>query len=358
MTRRAWTLAAAFAAAALGSWLASRPAAPGAHEGASSRAAGNADERRLAAAAVLAIDPHAAAPAPTRASAHPSLLADFVNATSYRALYERLKGSVEGATPEGEYIAYEILRKCANVADRPYAFGRNTKAPEQRREEFVAALLPNDPQRARRIAAFDAVAIQPCAGFDGVAVSQAQLNRMLADAAARGDPKARAATVEQEIWQERRNGHWRTASLSDTQIETLRQAIGSRDPEAIVLAGRLLSNSWHDLTVQVGGDGEPVEPRAFYNAWQIVACQYGYPCGEDNPRVRSECAYNGHCEAGSLPDYLYYYGSSPYESRLLAQYQSVLRNAIETGDWSGVVFSRGTRPPNEGGRFIFAPSPH
>lgn len=351
-------LVAAFATAALGGWIALRAVAPG--EGGASAAAHrtSAAPRELSALAARAIGPRASVAAPTLAAEHPSLLADFVNATSYRALYDRLKGSAEGQTPEGEYIVYEILRKCATVPDRPYFYGRNAKPASERREEFVASLLPNDPQRAKRIAAFESVAIKPCAGFEGVTSTQADLNRMLADAAARGDPKARAASVEQEIWQERRSGHWRTASLSDTQIETLRQAIGSRDPEAMVLAGRLLSNSWSDLTVQVGEDGEPVEPRAFYNAWQILACQYGYPCGEGNPRVLTECAYNGHCDAVSLPDYLYYYGSSPYESRLLAQYQSVLRTAIESGDWSGIVFARGTRPATGAGHFIFAPSPH
>ena len=79
----------------------------------------------------------------------------------------------------------------------------------------------------------------------------------------------------------------------------------------------------------------------------MVACEYGYPCGTDNPRIADECAYRGHCDATSLPDYLSYYVSSPYESELLSQYESVLRGAIESGDWSQISVSRGTQvaPP-------------
>ncbi len=276
--------------------------------------------------------------------AHPSLSNEYLRARSYRALYDRLRNSPEARTAEGLYVTYEILRKCATVSDRPWRHPQ-PKAVEQRRQEFLAALPPDDPQHDKRVAAFEAVAVDRCAGFEGVTVSQADLDQLLASAAGAGDPKAKAARVQQEIWQERRAGQWRTASLSDSQISTLEQAIGSRDPEAMVVAGRLLSNSWHDLTVRIGPDGEAIEPRAFYNAWQVLACEYGYPCAADNQRLLDECAYNGHCDATSLPDYLYYYASSPHETELLTRYETVLRGAIENGDWSQLTVTRGPRMP-------------
>ena len=48
----------------------------------------------------------------------------------------------------------------------------------------------------------------------------------------------------------------------------------------------------------------------------------------------------------SLPDYLFYYGSSPYDAQLLDRYRTVLRQAVDTGDWSGVTIERGTPSPN------------
>jgi hypothetical protein len=281
------------------------------------------------------------------APARPTLFNEYLGVKSYHALYDRLHNTAEGTTAEGMYVQYDILRKCATVTDRQYRRGVQAKPLDQRRADFAAALPPNAPNRDKRVAAFERSAVNRCAGFDDVQVTQADLDKMLADASNAGDPKAKAAQVEQEVWAQRRAGQWRTATLSDTQIGTLEQAVASRDPGAMMTAGQLLSNQWNNMTVQVGPESQPVEPRAFYNAWQVVACEYGYPCGADNPRIADECAYRGHCDATSLPDYLSYYASSPYESELLSQYESVLRGAIESGDWSQVTVSRGatTMPP-------------
>jgi hypothetical protein len=289
------------------------------------------------------------AAAPVRST----LYTEYLGAKSYRALYDRLHGTAEGTTAEGKYVMYDILRKCATVTDRQYRRGVQPKPLDQRRQDFINTLPTNDPNREKRIAAFESSAVNRCTGFEDVQLTQSDLDKMLADAASMGDPKAKAAQVEQEIWAQRRAGQWRTATLSDTQVGTLEQAVASRDPGAMMTAGQLLSNQWNNMTVQVGPNNTPVEPRAFYNAWQVVACEYGYPCGTDNPRIADECAYRGHCDATSLPDYLSYYASSPYESELLSQYEGVLRTAIETGDWSQVTVSRGTTTtPMQGSGFL------
>ena len=285
------------------------------------------------------------------AAARVSLYNEYLGAKSYRALYDRLHGSPEGSTAEGMYVMYDILKKCAAVTNRPYRRPADSRPIEERRQEFLSVLAPDDPQRDKRIAAFEASAANRCAGLEEVTIAQADLDKLLTSSAAAGDPKAKATTVEQQIWQQRRAGAWRTATLSDTQIDTLEQAIGTKDPAAMVVAGRLLSNSWPDLTMRVGGDANAVEPRAFYNAWQVLACEYGYPCGSENPRLTEDCAYHAHCDAQSLPDYLYYYASSPHEAQLVSQYEAALRVAIENGDWSQIVVSRGPKLP--GNRYPF-----
>ena len=108
----------------------------------------------------------------------------------------------------------------------------------------------------------------------------------------------------------------------------------------------MLSNSFRDLTVRIGPDGEPVENRAFMNAALLLACEYGYPCGENNARVLNACAFQGHCGVASLPDYLFYYGSSPYDAQLLDRYRGILRQAVDTGDWSAIAIDRSNRSPN------------
>ena len=322
-----------------------------AENAAEDRTRATAPETKLGAASVLSIDPRTASPK-IRAvpAARATLFGEYLAAKNYKALYERLKASPEGQTPEGWYVMYEMLRRCATVTER------TTRQPlvrttEQKRDEFVAAIAPADPLRDKRIAAFDDVSANRCAGVEGVTITQADLNKMLASASAGGDPKAQALSLEQELWAARRasgpEGRWGrdNVTLSDAQLENLQRIAGSRDPEAMLIAGRVLSTTWHDLTLRVGPDNQPVEQRAFMQAWQLLACDYGYPCGDNNPRVLAACAYQGHCNAASLSDYLYYYGASPNDSQLMSQYRAILQNAINTGDWSQLSVARGPRAP-------------
>ena len=284
--------------------------------------------------------PRPAPPGRNRAAAPPSLTRDFLTARRYRALYDRLKSSAEGATPEGQFVLHEILNACADVAgrtDRRTYYRQRT----QSRADFEATLPAGDPQRDKRLAAFDDFANR-CAGFEGVTATQAQLDALLASAASGGDAKARAMQVENTLRQERiaaaRTDGWaaaRAITLDDAQLDTLRQTVASHDPEALVIAGRALATSAGEL--RIGPDAQVVEPNAFRNAWLMLACEYGYPCGEDSPRVLHGCAYQGHCDASGLQDYLYYYGSTPHDSQLLVQYQSILRGAVGSGNWSQIT---------------------
>ena len=342
----------ALAILAVGAYLAlgSPELAPPGKPGDAARAA-PAPRAGLSASSVLAIDPRAA-PAlarPQPSAVPPSLTHDFLTARRYRALYDRLKSSPEGATPEGQFVLHEILNACADVSgrtDRRTYYRQRT----QSRADFEATLPAGDPQRDKRLAAFDDFANR-CAGFEGVTATQAQLDALLASAASGGDAKARAMQVENTLRQERiaaaRADGWaaaRAITLDEAQLETLRQTVASHDPEALVIAGRALATSASEL--RIGPDAQVVEPNAFRNAWLMLACEYGYPCGEDSPRVLHGCAYQGHCDASGLQDYLYYYGSTPHDSQLVAQYQSILRGAVQGGDWSQLTVVR--RAPSAG----------
>jgi hypothetical protein len=361
MSSRFLILAAALVIFVAGAWMALKPpelhetASPGASATTASTDASprSSAPEKLSASSVLAIDPRTQSKKAAVPVRH-TLAGEFLAAKQYRALYDRLKSSAEGTTAEGAYVLYEIAKRCATIADK--TTWRNAPAAkplEQRRDEFLAALQPTDPLREKRVAAFEEANANRCLGFEGVTMTQADLNKMLTDAVRLGNPTARALAIEQEITAARR-GRWDQGTLTESQIDGLKQAIGTRDPSAMLTAGRILSNSYSDLTMRVGPDGQVVEPRAMFNAWQILACDYGYPCGDNNERVLQACAYQAHCDASSLPDYLYYYGSSPHDSQLIAQYQNILRTAIESGDWSQLNLVRGPRPPGAP-RFQFGP---
>ncbi len=292
-------------------------------------------------------------PAGAAVTASP-LARDFGNALAWKPIHDRLRGTGEGATPEGQYFLYRILRACATVADRKGGPAprpaQNAAQLAERRQQIAAAFKDGDPRRAQRLEAFDKATADQCEGLAGLTVTEAELGQLLRNALEGGDPKARAWQVEQEMWQERRSASSpgrAGATLSDAQVASLREAFSSRDPEAIVIAGRVLANSFRDVTVRIGPDQEPIENRAFMNAALLLACEYGYACGENSPRVLNACAFQGHCGVASLPDYLFYYGSSPYDAQLLDRYRALLRQAADTGDWSAIVLDRGNRSPNQ-----------
>ncbi len=311
------------------------------------------------------VSPSAVAPAPSPSGTTAATVAvrapapkatlhnDFLQAKSLRPLYDRLQGTPEGATPEGTYILYEILRRCAEVTERDWKRPLN-RPPPAKRDEFLASLAPADPQRERRIAAYEEVTTNRCAGMEGVGATQADLSRMLADAAAGGDPKARAHSMELDLWAARRGD--RKTSLTDEQFADLKQIAQTKDPEALLIAGRLMSNSWHEYALRLSPDGPNVDPRAFHNAFTVLACDYGAACGENNVRILSACAHQGHCDAGNLTDYLTYYTASPHDSELLNQYRGLIRNAVESGDWSRLNIVRGPLAPGAP-RVFYTPMP-
>lgn len=281
-----------------------------------------------------------------------SVFGEYLQARQYRALYDRLKSSAEGETAEGRLVMWEILRNCATITEgRRYSY----RPPVPKREDFLATLAAGDPMREQRIAAYDEFTANRCTGFEGVAITQAELDRVLQASAQAGDPRARALSLEQELWMQRRSQGRDNVALSDASLDTLKQVVATKDPEAIRVAGRVLANTWADTTLRIGADQQPVDSRAFMNAWLVLACEYGQPCGADTPRMQQACALQGHCNAQTWPDYLYYYQSSPYDSQMLANYRAILRNAIETGDWSQLTVVRGL--PMPAGRMSFLPGP-
>lgn len=281
-----------------------------------------------------------------------ALARDFNAATQYKPILDRLNGTPEGNTPEGQYYLYQILRACALVSDRRgggnWASARAAQL-EERRQLVATEVAENDARRSQRLAAIEQLSADKCAGINGITMTESELNQLLRNSLAGGDPKARATTIEQEIWRERRGSgpEGRAGgTLSDAQVASLRETLSSRDPEALVIAGRVLSGTFRDATVRLGPDQEPVDARAFGAAALLLACEYGYPCGANNNRVLSACAYQGQCGAATLADYLFYYGASPYEAQTMDRYRNLLRQAAESGDWSVLTVQRGARSPN------------
>ncbi|MBK8322982.1 MAG: hypothetical protein IPL06_09625 [Betaproteobacteria bacterium] len=287
-------------------------------------------------------------PAAVRETATP-LSREYTAAKTYKALYDRLKDSPEGRTPEGQYYLYQMLRACATVADRKSSFaptrGLSPTMLQERRERVLAEIPEGSVVREQRLAALDQLSVDKCEGMGGITIPESELNGLLKAAALGGDPKARLVQTEAEMWAERRSANasrpgFVRPTLNDAQLDAVKGAFTSRDPEAIALAGNLLTQQFRDVSLRLGTDTEPVDPSAIRNAAFLLACEYGYPCGANAPAVLSGCAIQGRCGVASLADYLYYFSASPYEAQAIDRYRAILRQVSDSGDTSGLAFAR------------------
>jgi len=305
---------------------------------------------------VLYINASKASPAPpTVPTASVSAAArEFATAKGLKPLYDRLAAQGPAAAPDAKYFLYRILAGCATRTDQPDG-GRLKTVAEQRRR--LEGLIPEQSRdRAKRLALFDEMMVQRCDGMEKVATTQAELEKLLADAAAGGDPKARALIAARELTGKPMtptpNG-MTGPSLSDAQLRTFQEAVASRDPEAIAIAGSALSSTYEDVVPEIGPSHEMMQGRAAYEAWKLVACEFGAECGPAGRSVQIPCMSLGQCAANTVQDQVYFYGVTPYEAQLVEQYRQVFRNAAANNDWSGITYAR--RPNTTGMRFIFGP---
>ena len=304
-------------------------------------------ERRHAPEVVLAISPRAAPPrlphaAPAEKPRLSAAMQEFHSTQPYRALFDRLRAST-ARTPEEDYLLAELLERCGKRPNRQ----RPARPREEERAQFVASISEKDPHRDKRIAAWDEMQKPRCAGIE-VETSDAEIRALMEKAASAGEPKARARLVEQDVWAPFRTpggglsmGERRNPSISDAQLDTLRQAVQSGDPDALLTAGRLFSSTMADLAVRAGPEGRPVDPRPFHDAWTLAACDLGLRCGADHRDLLHGCAMQANCDAADVRQHMFYYRHSPQESQRLYEYYNQIMRAARSSDWSYFTFHRG-----------------
>jgi hypothetical protein len=311
---------------------------------------------------VLSIRASTPSPLPTAAGKSVRGLAsqEYSKARSLKTLYDRLSAPGATATGDDKYVLYKILAGCARRSDSKTSVdpAARQQALDKRRKDLEAQIPLTNPDRQKRLDAFDAIS-QRCAGMENVETSKAELDKLLADAAAMGDPKAQARLAFPQMAPmqgQNPNMPQRAAmNLSDDQFHTMQSAIASRDPDAIIIAGMALSNTYDDAILQVGADRGELQARASMEAWRLVACEYGMECGPENQELQTACFAQGRCAATTVPDQVFYYDVSPYEAQLIDQYRQVFRNAVANNDWSGLTLAR--QPNTSSSRFYFGIGP-
>jgi hypothetical protein len=308
--------------------------------------------KRLSSEAVLSISPGLATGArPAVAPKTSALLREFTDKKNYPKLHERLSKAASRSAEES-WVFAKILEECAIKTE----YKADRKGPrwalggEDARRRFMESFSEKDPNRSQRIAAFEQINYDQCAGIADIEVSDRDIRKLLEEAVRAGDPKARVDLLEKEIWDTARgpDGKIRPAGvpvINDMQIEGLKVLASSGDPYAVFSALALLGGSYANMSLRSGPGETPVDRQALWGASQLVACDYGYPCGSDTRLLLVACAYRGQCGASDYREFLFYYQSSPSNSQTVAEYEASLSLAVRTGDWSYFTYHRGP-PPN------------
>lgn len=210
-------------------------------------------------------------PAPGASFARSVVAARYETAIDYRAVLEEFKKS--GAA-EGKYFAAKILRDCLDV---------EMTSLEDALKAFSANLPSNIGNADVRVAAFRRLK-EPCAGLSGRKLALEDLNELYFEGARRGDPRAQSRL----LW---------TGQLAP-------------DVDPMAMAAKLLEAPEHYVLQNLGNfigqrndgalvvDGRPVEDEdraAAHMAWDLMACDFGGPCGSDGEYVLNLCAYDGMC---------------------------------------------------------------
>jgi len=273
----------------------------------------------------------------------------FRDRKNYPALLEQLKAGEQSA--ESLWLQAKIVGECAK-RPRDNAAQKNFRipTPEEERERFMRRLAPEDPQRSRRIAAFETISNKPCGALSEITKTHDEIYEMFKLAAAGGDPRARA----EMIWQEQLKGMLEARNkglsfpkfeVSDEQFQTMKELLASQDPDVVTILGGHLGGWMDGGALVLDRSGAPVNSRAFGQAWYMVACDLGADCGSNSRELLSACAHSGECDAGNLVDYTYFYGASLYHAQLIDQYRQTLLTMIRSGDFSQFRIVRGASPP-------------
>jgi hypothetical protein len=294
---------------------------------------------------VLSINPSKSSPL-ARGRVGPEALTlaqEHRRARHLKALYERLASPGGSNTPESKYVLYQILGECAARPDLGRSASDRRKNIDDMRAS-IEALPETNPDKARRLQAYMQLTGGRCEGLEGLSVTKDQLEQLLQEAERGGDPKARAQLLAREIYGSMRanatNSERLSPAISDAQVTRMQEIFRSRDPDAIIVAGNVLSNTFRDVVIEVGPNRLELNHVASRDAWRMVACDYGHDCGPGSRSLLAACAHQSHCDVSTVPDLILFYGASPHQAQVMENYRQIFRNAIETNDWSQIHFSR------------------
>jgi hypothetical protein len=225
----------------------------------------------------------------------------FIEGEDLRAYVERASSRLDD--PLTMYYVSQALEECRTWA---------TTADDELPPGHFA-----DLQQWMRIAAAEALSA-PCRGFAGPAIDSRQIFALLQEAARLGEPHARARTLLfRDI----------AAPKSDAMAE-IATLLATGDPGIVRDVGAFLARG--EVSLRYGA--ATVDARTAGIAWELAACDLGYPCGPMSRVMLTQCAFKGYCDT-------YHYDEAiardedPGRMALAQRLRSELVCALRRRDW-------------------------
>lgn len=263
---------------------------------------------------------------------------EFRAARDLRAYSDNLSARRAQLNGDERYHLAKTLEECLFVASMNEDLV--AYAAKQRRL-FLANLPAGDPSNAKRIAAFEASDnTQRCARFQGMRISQKDIDDLYAAAAQQGDPRAQARILVADM--NKHNGQTPkpagdgggTTRVDGNDLTRLIGLMETRDPEAMLIVGSFLASSAFSQQIRIGANGEVPEPSAFLGAFSLVACDFGPDCIAMNREALNACAYAGYCSAASFEELYQNFLASPWAYSQALRYRGIIHDAINTRNWA------------------------
>ncbi len=276
---------------------------------------------------------HSYTPAP--AAQLSAVAAQFRSTRDLKAFADALLARKDSLDREERYYLAKALETCG------FATAINddlAAASDKRRRQFLATIPVADPEAARRIAAYDASDdTQRCLGFQGVRITQRQVEELYRQASEGGDPRAQARMLVAELNKNLTSSKGSTESTRAVGNEDFQRIIGlleTRDAEAMVMVAQFLAQHRLIGELRIGPAGEVPEPASLVGAFSLVACDFQPTCPAFDREVLQACAYAGYCSAGSYEELYANFLASPWSYSQAMRYRGVIHTAIETRNWT------------------------
>lgn len=231
----------------------------------------------------------------------------FDEAENLRVYLERARSSLDD--PRTMYYVSQALEEC-------YAWG--AEPDDDGLYAGIEHVSHVDSQEVKRSWAAEALAA-PCRGLERHSIDPREILALLEAAAQHGEPHARARML---LFRD-------VAAPKSDVIQGLPDLLATGDPQVIRDVGAFLTRG--EVSLRYGGDDVDAPVAAI--AWELAACDMGYPCGPMSRVVLTACAYHGHCDEYLYADAI----ARDADPRLMARAQRLrgdLVHALRAQDWS------------------------